>query len=56
MAEHPLGDIEIGDHAVLQRANRGDRAGSAAEHALGLNTHSVDLTDSLVNRNHRRLG
>ncbi len=36
VAEHLLGDVEVGDHAVLQRADRGDRPGRPAEHPLRL--------------------
>ena len=35
VADHHLGDVHVGDHAVLQRPNRFDPAGRAAEHALG---------------------
>ena len=34
-ADHPLGDVGVGDDAVAQRAHRGDRLGRAAEHLLG---------------------
>src|SRR3954451_17762949 len=43
VAEHLLGHVEVGDHAVLERADRGDGAGCAAEHALGLDAHGVHL-------------
>ena len=42
VAEHLLGHIEVGDHAVLQWANGLDVRGSAADHALGLGTHGKD--------------
>src|SRR6201999_464793 len=35
VAEHRLGDLEVGDHAVLERADGGDGAGRLAEHLLG---------------------
>jgi hypothetical protein len=35
LLEHLLGDGEIGDHAVLHRADRLDIAGDLAEHLLG---------------------
>ena len=53
--QHLLGDVEVGDHAVLQRADRGDRPGRAAEHALGLDADGVHLAAALVDRDHRRL-
>ena len=56
VAEHLLGDVEVGDDAVLQRADGGDRAGRAAEHALGLDADGVDLARALVDRDDRRLG
>src|ERR1700693_102102 len=34
--EHLLGDVEVGDDAVLQGPDRLDRARRAAEHPLGL--------------------
>ena len=56
VAEHLLGDVEVGDDAVLQRPDRGDVAGRAAEHALGLDADGVDLAGALVDGDHRRLG
>src|SRR5262249_5017924 len=35
VAQHRLGDLEVGDHAVAQRAHRLDVAGRAAQHLLG---------------------
>ena len=55
VAEHLLGDVEVGDHAVLQRPDRGDRPGRATEHALGLDADRVDLAGALVDRDDRRL-
>jgi hypothetical protein len=56
--QHLLGVGEVGDDAVLHRAYRGDVAGCAAEHALGL---GADRDDDLaaarglvLDRNHRR--
>ena len=43
VAEHLLGDVEVGDHAVLQRADRADRPRRAAEHPLRLEPDGVDL-------------
>src|SRR4051795_12612200 len=56
VAKHLLGDVEVGDHAVLEWADRGDRPGRAAEHALGLDADGVDLAGALVDRDHARLG
>ena len=54
--EHLLGDVEVGDDAVLERADRGDRAGRAAEHPLRLDADRVHLAGALVDRDDRRLG
>ena len=54
--EHLLGDVEVRDHAVLERADRGDRAGRPAEHPLGLDADGVHLAGALVDRDDRRLG
>ena len=56
VAEHLLGDVEVGDDAVLQRADGGDRPGRAAEHPLRLDADRVDLAGTLVDRDHRGLG
>ena len=45
VAEHGLGNIEVGDDAVLQGTNSHDVAGRTAEHALGLD---ADRQDALV--------
>ena len=57
--QHLLGQGEVGDHAVLHRAHRGDVSGRAAEHVLGL---GADRDDDLaaarrlvLDRDHRRL-
>ena len=57
MLEHLLGDLEVGDNAVLQGADSGDVAGGAAEHALGLGTYRFDSLDAIVetDRHHRGL-
>ena len=36
VAQHLLGDLEVGDHAVLQRPDGHDVGGRAPDHALGL--------------------
>ena len=43
VAEHRLGDLEVGDDAVAQRADRLDVARRAAEHLLGLAPDGEDL-------------
>jgi len=39
---------EVGDAAALHGAVRGDVAGGAAEHALGLGAHGGDFTHAVV--------
>ena len=56
VAEHLLGDVEVGDDAVLQRADGRDRARRAAEHPLRLDADGVHLARALVDRDDRRLG
>jgi hypothetical protein len=56
VAQHLLGDVEVGDDPVLQRPDGGDGAGRAAEHALGLDADRVHLLGALVDRHHGRLG
>src|SRR6185312_5109162 len=56
VAEHLLGHVEVGDHAVLQRPNRLNRPGCAAEHALGLDPDSVNFAGARVDRDDARLG
>ena len=54
-AQHGLGHVEIGDDAVLERADGDDVAGRAAEHALGLDADGEDALVVLVNRDDGRL-
>ena len=56
VAQHLLGDVEVGDDAVLQRADRGDRPRRAAEHPLRLDADRVHLAGALVDRDDRGLG
>jgi hypothetical protein len=56
VAEHLLRHLEVGDDAVLERPDGGDRARRAAEHPLGLDAHGVDLARALVHRHDGRLG
>ena len=58
--EHLLGVGEVGDDAVLHRPDRGDVAGRAAEHPLGLGADRRDRARAadhavLAHRDHRRL-
>jgi hypothetical protein len=55
VAKHLLGDVEVGDDAVLQGPDRRDRPWRAAEHALRLDPHSVHLAGALVDRDDARL-
>ena len=56
VAEHLLGHVEVGDHAVLERPDRLDRARGAAEHPLRLHADRVDLAGARVDRDDARLG
>jgi hypothetical protein len=53
--KHLLGDVEIGDHPVLQGADRLDVTGRPADHPLRLGTHREDLLGLGVQGDHRRL-
>ena len=55
VAQHLLGDVEVGDHAVLERPDRLDRPRGPAEHPLRVDADRVDLTGRRVDRDHRRL-
>jgi hypothetical protein len=60
LLEHLLGDGEVGDHAVLHRADRLDVAGHLAQHGLGLVADGLDRLLALraafvADRNDRRL-
>src|SRR3954452_19715138 len=52
VTEHLLGDVEVGDHAVLQRPDCRDRPGRAPEHSLRLDADRVHLARALVDRDH----
>ena len=43
VVEHLLGDCEVGDNAVAQRAHGNDIGRSTADHALGLRANREDL-------------
>ena len=53
--EHPLGDVEVGDHPVLQRAQCRDVLRRAAQHRLGLVPDRNHGVVRLVDRDDRRL-
>jgi hypothetical protein len=53
--QHLLGRLEVGDHAVLERADRGDALGRAADHPLGVVPDRNQLTGLLVDRDDARL-
>ena len=55
VAEHGLGNIEVGDDAVLEGTNGHDIAGRTAEHALGLDTDGQDALVVLVDSDNRGL-
>jgi hypothetical protein len=56
VAQHLLSHVEVGNDAVLQRADRCDRPRRAAEHPLRLDADGVYLTRALVDRDNGRLG
>ena len=56
VAQHLLGDLEVGDHAVAQRAGGRDRRRGAPDHPLRLGAHRVHLAGRQVRGDHRRLG
>jgi hypothetical protein len=58
VAQHRLGDLEVGDDAVLHRPDRHDVARRPAEHLLGLSSdgeHLLDARRAALHRHHRRL-
>ena len=58
MLEHLLGDGEVCDHAVLERANGLDVGRRAAEHPLGVQAdrdHALVAVAVVANRDDRRL-
>src|SRR5439155_20430904 len=54
--EHLFGDVEVGDHAVLERTDGRDRPRRAPEHALRLDADGVHLARSLVDYDDGGLG
>jgi hypothetical protein len=55
VAQHLLGHLEVGDHAVPQRPRRANRRGRSADHPLGLGPDGVHPPRLLGDRDHRRL-
>ena len=55
VGQHLLGDVEVGDDAVLHRLDGDDVAGRAAEHLLGFTADGLDAAVQLVDRDDRRL-
>ena len=55
VAQHLLGRLEVGDHAVLERPDGGDVVGRAADHPLGLVTDREHLAGGGVHRHDGRL-
>ena len=54
--DHLFGHVEIGDHAVAQRADGLDAVGRLAHHHLGIVTHGLDALHAVdrLERNHAR--
>jgi hypothetical protein len=55
VAKHHLGDIDVRDDTILERANRLDAVGRAAQHALGLEPDTHNPTTPPFNRDDGRL-
>jgi len=55
VAKHLLGNVEVGDDAVLHRSHRDDAVGRPAQHPLRLETNTLDLLRLPVDRDDRRL-
>lgn len=55
IAEHALGDLEVGDDTVLQRAHGNDVAGGPPDHLLRLRADREDATGVRVDRDDGRL-
>ena len=55
--DHLLGDVDVGDDAVAQRADGLDLVGRLAHHQLGVVADRLDLLDAVdrLDRDHRRL-
>ena len=55
VTQHRLGDVEVGDDAVLHRTNSSDVARGAAQHLLRLVAYGADLTRNGIEGHHGRL-
>ena len=55
VGQHLLGDLEVGDDAVLHRLDGDDVAGRAAEHVLGVLADRLDPAVHLVDGHDRGL-
>ena len=57
MLDHLLGDLEVGDHPVAQRADGAEVGRRLAEHQLGIVADRADLGQAIAifERDHRRL-
>ena len=55
MAKHGLGDLEVGDYAVLEGTNGDNVTGGPAEHALGVVADGLDFIGAGLDRHHRGL-
>jgi len=53
--DHLLGDVEVADDAVAERADGDDAGRCPADHPLGLGPDRQDLLRLGVDRHHRRL-
>ena len=53
IAQHALGDVEVGDYPVFQRPDRDDIAGRTAYHALGLQADRDYLPGIGIKRDYR---
>ncbi len=42
VAQHDLGDVKVGNDAILERTLGNDRTGCATNHALSVGTHRQD--------------
>ena len=55
VVQHALGDVEVGDDAVFEGANRDDVRGGTTDHALGLGADCQHLLGHAVDRYNRGL-
>ena len=56
VAQHLLGHLEVGDHAMAQRPGGRDLGRRAPDHPLGVGPNGDDLARALVDGHDRRLG